>query len=415
MPVTGAPRGVPLLGFGAFAMGMDAYVMTGLLAGIGRDLGVSLPRAGQCVTVFTLCYAVSAPLLSAALARLSTRTVLVTALLVFTAANAAAALAGSYPVLLVSRAVAGIGAGLYSPTAATAAAALASEEKRGRALAVVLGGMSGGTVLGVPLGLLLATHHGWRASMWLVTALGAAACAGVAARLPRVRPGAAPTLRARLSGLARPGIAAVVVVTFLQGVASLGSYTYLQPILAAGGHTGNLTPYLWVWGIGGVCGSLLSGVVADRLGRPAVLSGVLLGLLGLALAVLPGAGALPGLVLLPLAVWGATGWGFVVPQQHRLIRADAPGGAAVALNSSATYLGSSVGAALGGAALAAGLGAGRLPLLAALVALAGLLLNLVSMRLPASPAAAGPNSADPAAPPKGTHCETRRESPELRP
>lgn len=402
MPVTGAPRGVLLLGFGAFAMGMDAYVMTGLLAGIGRDLGVSLARAGQCVTVFTVCYAVSAPLLSAALARLSTRTVLVTALLVFTAANAAAALAPSYPVLMLSRAAAGVGAGLYSPTAATAAAALASEDKRGRALATVLGGMSGGTVLGVPLGLLLAGAHGWRASMWLVTALGAAACAGMATRLPPVRTRAAPTLRARLSGLARPGIAVVVLVTFLQGVASLGSYTYLQPVLAAGGHTGNPAPYLWVWGIGGVLGSLLSGAVADRLGRPALLSGALLGLLGAALATVPASGAPPGLVLPALAVWGATGWGFVVPQQHRLLRADAPGGAAVALNSSATYLGSSVGAALGGAALAAGIGPGRLPLFAALVAVAGLLLNVVSMRLPVSPAAACSEPADAAAPPKGS-------------
>ncbi len=188
----------------------------------------------------------------------------------------------------------------------------------------------------------------------------------------------------------------VVAVTFTQTVASLGLYTYLEPVLHRTADVGSAVPYLWVWGIGGVCGNLLAGTLVDRTGRPALLSVALLGTLGGALALLPWTGSVPGLVLLPLLLWGAVGWAFVVPQQHRLLAGEGtrgkgrgesgPGGgkagsgaAAVGLNSSATYLGGAVGSALGGLALAHGLDARWLPLPAAGVALAGVLLHLVAV------------------------------------
>ncbi|MEU4076749.1 MFS transporter [Streptomyces venezuelae] len=379
----GGTRAVALLALGSFAMGTDAYAMAGLLPGIGADLHVSVSLAGQSVTAFTLCYALAAPLCSAALGRRGTRTVLVTALVVFVLANAGTALTSSYAGLLGTRALAGAGAGLFTPAAATAAVALVPPERRGRALGLVLGGMSAGTVLGVPLGLLVAAHSGWRTALWLITALGAVALLGVATALPAVRAAAAPSLRARLGALTRPRVAAVVTVTFTQTVASLGLYTYLEPVLRRTADVGSAVPYLWVWGIGGVSGSLLAGTLVDRTGKPALLAVALLGTLGGALALLPWTGTVPGLVLLPLLVWGAVGWAFVVPQQHRLLAGQADGAAAVGLNSSATYLGGAVGSALGGLALAHGLDARWLPLPAAGVALAGVLLHLTAARGPA--------------------------------
>ncbi|MFB6841697.1 MFS transporter [Streptomyces sp. NPDC056361] len=380
----GGTRAVAPLALGSFAVGTDAYAMAGLLPAMGADLDVSVSLAGQSVTAFTLCYALAAPLFSAVLARRGTRTLIVAALVVFAVANAGTALAGSYAALLGTRALAGAGAGLFTPAAATAAVALVPPERRGRALGLVLGGMSAGTVLGVPLGLLVAAGSGWRAALWLITGLGLVALLGVLAALPAVRGAAAPALRARLGALARPGVSVVVAVTFTQTVASLGLYTYLEPVLHRVAGAGSAVPYLWVWGIGGVCGSLLAGTLVDRTGKPARLAVALLGALGGALALLPWTGTLPGLVLLPLLLWGAVGWAFVVPQQHRLLARDGSGGsagaAAVGLNSSATYLGGAVGSALGGLALAHGLDARWLPLPAAGVALAGVLLHLTAAR-----------------------------------
>nr|WP_203950482.1 MFS transporter [Microbispora rosea] len=374
-----AAGGMASLAAGSFAVGMDAYVMAGLLAGIGGDLHVSIAAAGQSVTAYTLCYAVAAPLFATAFGSGRARRVLTAALVVFTAANLLSAAAGSFWLLIAGRALAGVGAGLFTPAAATTAAALMPAARRGRALGVVLTGMCAGTVVGVPTGLLLAGGFGWRAALVLAAALGALALLGLSLLLPDVRESSGPSLRARLACLAERDVVRIVVVTLAQTVASLGLYTYLQPLLRQTAHVADPALYLWLWGLGGVCGSMLAGPLTDRVGRPALLSGVLVGLLAVATALIPWCARVPGLVAVPLVLWGAVGWGFVVPQQHRLLAVASSGGAAVALNSSVTYLGSAVGSALGGLALASGLHVSALAPLAAAVALLGALFQVVSL------------------------------------
>ncbi|MFE0175591.1 MFS transporter [Streptomyces sp. NPDC059002] len=369
-------RKVWLLMVGAFTLGLDAYVMAGLLPVVAGDLGTTVSLAGQMVTVFTLAYAVSAPLVAGVLTGVRPRALIIGALGVFTLGNALTALAPGLAVLLLSRAVAGVGAGVYSALSTAAAAALVPEERRGRALALVMGGMSSGTVLGVPLGVLLAEHAGWRATMWGVTGLGALALAGLALLLPAVPADPPVPVRERLAALTDRGVVPVVGVSFLAAVASLGLYTYLAPVLDSAGGVGDadVAPYLWAWGVGGVLGSVLAGPLVDRTGKAVTLVGGVLVALVVAEGALPllGAAAFPALV-----VWGAAGWALQVPQQHRLLALRAERGTvALALNNSALYLGSAVGSGAAGLALSAGLAPRQLPWAAAVVAAAGLVLHL---------------------------------------
>lgn len=373
-------RKIWLLILGAFTLGLDAYVMAGLLPVVAADLGTTVSLAGQMVTVFTLAYAVSAPLVAGLMSGVRPRMLIIASLGVFTLGNGLTALAPSLAVLLASRAVAGVGAGVYSALSTAAAASLVPEKRRGRALALVMGGMSSGTVLGVPLGVLLAERAGWRATMWVVTALGAVALMGLAMWLTQVPADPPVPVRARLAALTDRAVLPVVGVSFLAAVASLGLYTYLAPVLEASGGVGEagVAPYLWAWGIGGILGSVLAGPLVDRTGRAITLvAGVLLALV-LAQAALPplGAAAFPALVL-----WGAAGWALQVPQQHRLLALRAERGTvALALNNSALYLGSAVGSGAAGLALSMGLPADRLPWAAAAVAGAGLVLHLAGTR-----------------------------------
>ncbi|GGR78981.1 MFS transporter [Streptomyces aureoverticillatus] len=373
-------RRIWLLMLGAFTLGLDAYVMAGLLPVVADDLNTTVSLAGQMVTVFTLAYAVSAPLVAGLLAGARPRVLIVASLAVFTLGNGATALAPGLAVLLLSRAVAGVGAGVYSALSTAAAASLAGPERRGRALALVMGGMSSGTVLGVPLGVLLADHTSWRSTMWLVTGLGAVALVGLAIGLPQVPAEPPVPVRARLGALADRAVLPVVGVSFLAAVSSLGLYTYLAPVLegAGGVGEGDVAPYLWAWGIGGVLGSVLAGPLVDRWRRVYALVAGVMGALVVAEVALPllGAAAFPALV-----VWGAAGWALQVPQQHRLLALSAERGTvALALNNSALYLGSAVGSGAAGLALSAGLGAQELPWVAAGVAAAGLALHAVAAR-----------------------------------
>lgn len=371
-------RRIWLLMLGAFTLGLDAYVMAGLLSAVADDLTTTVSLAGQMVTVFTLAYAVSAPLVAGLLSGVRPRVLLIAALGVFTLGNALTALSPSVAVLLGSRAVAGAGAGVYSALATAAASTLAAKGQQGRALALVMGGMSAGTVLGVPLGVLVAGHAGWRTTMWLVTGLGLLALVGLAVRLPRIPSEPQVPMRVRFGALTDRRVAPVVGVSFLAAVSSLGLYTYLAPVLAAVGgvHEDATAPHLWAWGIGGLLGSLLAGPLLDRTGKAvAIVTAVMAGLV-LAEGALPslGAAAFPALVL-----WGAAGWALQVPQQQRLLRLrEGNNTVALALNNSALYLGSAVGSALGGLALAGGLPPRQLPWVAAGIAALGLGLHLLT-------------------------------------
>ncbi|CAM3315193.1 MULTISPECIES: MFS transporter [Methylobacterium] len=369
-------RRIAVLALGMFALGLDAYVVAGLLPGIGAAVQVEPGEAGQAVTVFTLAYALAAPVCAGLLAGRPVRRVLGVALAVFTLANLLSALATGLFGLLLARALAGLAAGLYAPVAIASAAALVEPGRKGRALALTLGGMSTGTVIGVPAGLWIAERLGWQSALWMVTLLGAVATVAILARLPDIEAAEPPSWRARAALLTDASVVATVAVTFLTAIASLGLYTYLAPLLDRAGLGTAEASYFWAWGIGGMVGSFSVGPLIDRTRDPRRVMAVILAALTLALALLPSLLGTPLLGYLPLLVWGAMGWASQAPQQHALLhlRPD-HGSVAVALNSSANYLGGAAGAALGGVVVTLA-GISALPITAAAAATAGFALQV---------------------------------------
>ncbi|MEV7780049.1 MFS transporter [Kitasatospora sp. NPDC088351] len=359
-----------LLALGTFAMGTDSMVIAGILGPVAGDLGVSVPAAGQLVTVFALAYALLAPLLAALTARWPRRRLLLSALAVFTAANALSALAPGYGFLLATRVLAAAGAALYTPTANAVATTLVGPERRGRALATVLGGMTVATALGVPLGTWVGRSD-WRLTMWLVTALGAAAFAGLALLLRGLpAPAAAPGLRARLAPLGERRVLGAAATTLVFFLAFQSVYIYLATAVApaTGGRSERLSLVLLVSGLASVAGSWLGGRLVDRIGvRRVLLWGSTVA--AAAFTALPWASAsMPG-ALTYAAVTPLAGWAVSVALPHRLASID-PANAPllISLNSSALYLGTAAGGAAGSASIAL-LGERWFPLAATALAL----------------------------------------------
>lgn len=342
-----------LIALGAFALGMASYVTAGLIPMIEASFAVSVAVAAQLVTAFTLAYGLGSPIFVALTPAHRQRAGLLLALGLFVIANAASALAESFTALMAWRAIAGIGAGVYLAMGIGASAAVSIPERRGKAIAIIMGGMASGVVLGVPLSLLIAEQLGWQAALWLVTLLGLVAFFGLLLKLPSLPAATATTLGQKLAILGDSHVLVILLVSLLAAIASLGMYTFIAPLLAdpAYGAVRSVTPYLWVWGIGGVLGSFLIGPLVDRIRGPVLTLAIML-ILAVSLFVLPLAAALnTWLVMLPIALWGAVGWALQVPQNNELIlarQAQGDGNLAIALNESALYLGSAIGAAAGG-------------------------------------------------------------------
>ncbi|MFH8370541.1 MFS transporter [Streptomyces sp. NPDC018031] len=375
------------LAMATFAVGTDGYVIAGLLPAIAADLGVSTPAAGQLVTVFAMTMALSAPIMGALTSSLDRRKALLIALAVFVIGNAVTALGTSYGVVMAARVVTAVGAGVITSAASSTAAAIAPPERRGRALAFVLGGLTLATALGLPLGTLIGRAD-WHVTLWAVAGTGLLAAVGIMAGLPRVTLPAA-SLPDRLRPLGQGRVLALLAVTALAFLGTYTLYTYIGPGLedATGGNESLLTLILLAWGVGTLAGNIVAGRLVDRRDSARVLTGTL-ALATLALVLTPAATRALAPALVWAAVWGATAGVVVVPQQHRLISLS-PAAAPVllGLNTSALYLGVALGGGLGGLAQEwLGLTPAELGPVAAGVTALALLWHLATARRASGPA-----------------------------
>ncbi|WP_347815133.1 MFS transporter [Micromonospora sp. DH14] len=371
-------RPVAVLAVGSFAMGTDSFVLAGILPQISHGLSVSAGAAGQVITTFALVYGLTAPLLAAFTARLPRKPLMACALTLFILANLASAIAPTLALLLTARIAAGLGAALFTPNASAAAAALAGPLRRGQALAVILGGLTVGTVLGVPVGTAIGQQVSWRASLVFSAATGVVALVGLMATLPRLPMPPTVPLAARFGVMARGRVLTIVAFMMLTSASSIMVYTYIAEVLGQTTHTTGaaLAVALLVWGVGGVVGSFGSGWLTDRWGaEPTLWLASAMLALTLAAFTITYSTAMATVVM---AVNGAAAWAVATPNNHRLTGL-APDLASVVIsfNSSALYLGQALGAGLGGLLLTHGAGARLLCLAAAALAVLACVLHLL--------------------------------------
>ena len=388
-------RLLPLV-LGAFAIGTETFMITGVLPNIAADLRASPAAAGGLVTTFALTYAFGSPLLAIASAGMERKHLLTLAMGAFALANVAAAFAPNFGWLLAARVLLSLAAGAFMPAAVAFATAMHEPARRGRAVAFVYAGMTLAMVVGVPIGTLLAAATNWRATFLGVAALALIAAAGVVAILPRLAGIGAIGLGERLAVARRPDVVKLLALTALALCGPFAANTYLGVFLGTTlGVAGNwLAAVLMVFGIVGFAGNLLGGYVADHWNRERAIAAIL-AILIVGFALLSVGAALGGAVgaaaiVAAMTIWGLFGWAFPVTQQARLVSLDpALAPVTLSLNTSALYLGAAAGAALGGWAISQwSIGAiGWIAALCEAAALAFLLPTFLRVRTPTRPAA----------------------------
>jgi predicted MFS family arabinose efflux permease len=392
------PAPIYWLALGAFAIGTEGFMISPLLPGLAADLSVTIESAGQLVTVFALAYGISSPVLTALSGNMNRRTLLLASMVAFALSNLLAFVAPNFWALMGARVLLALSAGLYVPGANALASAIVPPERRGRAIAVVNGGITIAIALGVPLGAVIGHALGWRMTFAGVAGLATIAVLGLLIGLPRDIGAGIPTatLRERIAVARNPVVLATLLTTTLWATGAYTVYTYLSPFLAsvAGMEGARIGMVMFMWGLAAAAGVVTGGNASDRFGPLAVivpaiaLSGAAFAALSLsALFLSPAAALLP--VLVAIALWGVAHWAFYPAQQARLIDIAGVKVASIvlSLNASFMYIGFSIGAALGALTLAHASVAG-LGWVAAACEMAAVLLTLAIAARPALPAAA---------------------------
>lgn len=398
------PAPVYWLALGAFAIGTEGFMISPLLPGLANDLSVSIETAGQLVTVFALAYGLSSPVLTALSGGINRRKLLLASMVAFALSNLLAFAAPSFWALMGARVLLALSAGLYVPGANALASVIVPPNRRGRAIAVVNGGITVAIALGVPLGAVIGHALGWRMTFAGVAGLAALATAGLLVGLPHDIGAGVPvaSLRERIAVARQPIVLATLLTTTLWAMGAYTVYTYLSPFLATvtGLVGAQIGMVMFMWGLAAAIGVVTGGAANDRIGPLAVIVPTI-ALSGLAFATLsssahllsPGAALVP--VIVAIALWGVAHWAFYPAQQARLIDIAGVKVASIvlSLNASFMYIGFSMGAALGALTMAHA-SVRNLGWVAALCELAALMLTAAINARPAAEHAPRPVERD---------------------
>ncbi|OAH50919.1 MFS transporter [Microbacterium oleivorans] len=384
-------RALLALAVGSFGIGMTEFVVMGLLPEIARELlpaawassqEDAIAQAGWLITLYALGVVIGAPTIAASVAKYPRHRVMILLAAALTLFNALTLVLPTFELVAASRLLAGLPHGAYFGIGALVAADVMGPGNRAKGVAFVLTGLTVANVVGVPLGTFLGQNLGWRWAFVLVVAIFAAATAAIAVTVPRRAGEPSRTLRAEL------GVFRIGQVWFALGIGAIGFggffavYTYVSPLVteAAGSPAWVVPITLVILGIGMTVGNLVGGHLADVDLIRAMFG--LLGLLALTLLLLAlTSGWIVMVVIFVFAVAFAASAVSPTIQTRLMDVAGDNQSIAAALNHSALNTGNAMGAALGGAVIAAGFGFAAPVWVGFLLALAGLGIAALSITL----------------------------------
>ncbi|MFJ8492687.1 MFS transporter [Streptomyces sp. NPDC094038] len=341
-----------VLVLGALVLGTSELAVAGLLPAISADLKVSTGTAGTLVSAYAVAVALLGPVLTALTSHLSRRQVLVGALVALAVGNGVTALAAYFPALLAARVLTGTAAAMYAVTALTLATTLTGPERRGRAVAIVFGGITVSAVVGVPASILLGGLFGWRAVYGVLAALTMGVLVTAVRLVPEPAPAPPSSLLIQLKALVR----ARLLVTFtINAVVTAGNYTastYFVALLTqqTGLSTTTASALLLTSGVSGTVGNIAGGTAVDQHARHALLA--TMALLATSLILIPLVMTSPVLTWLVALIWAAAFNAFSTAAQGNVsLQARPATDVATAANISVFNIGIAGGSAAGGLVL----------------------------------------------------------------
>ncbi|MFK4034881.1 Cmx/CmrA family chloramphenicol efflux MFS transporter [Nonomuraea wenchangensis] len=378
------PLALYVLALAVFAQGTSEFMLSGLVPDLARDLGVSVSAAGALTSAFAAGMIVGAPLMAVAGMRWPRRRALTAFLVVFVLVHVVGAVTADFGVLLVTRVLAAVANAGFLAVGLAAAVAMVPPDAKGRATSVLLGGVTLACVAGVPGGAVLGQMFGWRAAFWAVALACLPALYAVLRGIPEEKGAEGAAARgvrgeARVLGDAR--VVVVLVLAALVNAATFCVFTYLAPLVTevAGLAAGWVPAVLALFGLGSFAGVSVAGRLSDT--RPvALLAGGGIALLA-GWALLAATAGSPAAAVLLAFVQGAlafaVGSALIARALYAASGAPSLGGsfATAALN-----VGAAVGPALGGLALAAGLGHRSPAWAAAVLVAAALIIGALARR-----------------------------------
>ncbi|PWW36081.1 MULTISPECIES: MFS transporter [Paenibacillus] len=249
----------------SFVLGTTEYVIVGVLKEIETYMKVSLAAAGALVSGFAIAYAIGTPFAVAFLAKITRRNSILIGFAVVLALNVLTIFSTTFYSLMVIRIVSAVACGLTISLSISIASDAVNQERRGEAIAWILGGFSIANVLGVPLGTFIGQHLNWSMTFVVTACIGAVPFLFMFRILPRQTTTIAGSFSDQMALFMKPRILLACLIPVLGNSCIFVIFTYITPLL---GHSMGI-PARWISAvllIYGAC-SILSNWIGAKIAK----------------------------------------------------------------------------------------------------------------------------------------------------
>ncbi|WP_174616099.1 MFS transporter [Virgibacillus ihumii] len=334
----------------AFVVGMVELIIGGLLDLMAKDLGVSLGQVGFLITIFSLIFAVGAPILLILTSNIERKRLTLISLVIFLLGNIVTVFSPTYTVVFIGRVISALSGSLLIILCLTIAPSIVHPKYRGRAIGIVSMGVSASIVLGLPVGLVLGNAFGWRAPFVLIAVLTVLSMAGVFFLMERIEPKPSSPIGEQLATLKNRRIFFGQVITFLFIAGHTVLYAYLTPFVKTTmGIDGTWVSIIYmIFGIAAVSGGAVGGTLSDTIGPKRTIMLTIVVFTMVMFAIPYTTFALTAFLLI-LVIWGMLSWTLAPATMSYLISlSPKTSDIQQSLNNSALHLGIAFGSLIGG-------------------------------------------------------------------
>ncbi|MEC1402521.1 MFS transporter [Bacillus subtilis] len=299
------------LTMGVFAAGSEELVISPLLPDLAKAFSSDVSVLALSISIYGIMIFIGAPLLVPLGDKYSRELSLLAGLMIFIIGTVICALAQNIFFFFLGRALSGLAAGAFVPTAYAVVGDRVPYTYRGKVMGLIVSSWSLALIFGVPLGSFIGGVLHWRWTFWIFALMGVLVVLLILLEMPRhaqhkhsgkeeiEEP--AGTFR---DALKVPRVPVYITITFCNMIGFYGMYsflgTYLQDVFTGGNTSAGL--FIMIYGIG-FSMSVITGKIADRIGKMRSLL-IALGVISVLLACLPYAPASMFLLIASLFIWG---------------------------------------------------------------------------------------------------------------
>ncbi|MBD8216465.1 MFS transporter [Erwinia persicina] len=311
-----------ILALSTFTIVTTELAPVGLLTPIANGLHASESEIGMTVSLYAWIGALSALFASVFLGNFPKKILLLSLTVVLFISNVWSATVSSYEVLLAARVVGALAHGAFWAMIGATAVAMVPTKYLGVATSIVFGGVSAASVFGVPLSNYIGLNFGWRQAFWLMSILSVVAFVGMMWVVPNISVKSTIGLGALKNVLRSSTLWKIYSATLLAITAHFAAFTFIEPWLQTQPalSAAFIPVVLFIYGIAGLAGNFLTGMLIDKYLKMTVsLSVLLIGIVLVALGLEAQSLSRP-LVLAAVMLWGIAVSGIFVGFQTWVLR-----------------------------------------------------------------------------------------------